>query len=111
MDKNPRHSKVSAGDFSMGRFARCCASLRQCAGGERVGEQTACARQEPVQGRVFHLLRQLLWKVEVPLRYGLHQSGTEKSPAFQSECRGFFDGAVCPVLCLLAAERWKQAGR
>ena len=32
-------------------------------------------------------------------RHGLHQSGAEKSPAFQSECRGFSDGAVCPVQC------------
>lgn len=36
--KNPRHSKVSAGDFRMGRFARRCASLRQCAGSKRVGQ-------------------------------------------------------------------------
>ena len=34
----------------MGRFARCCASLRRSAGSKRVGEQTACARQKPVQG-------------------------------------------------------------
>ena len=27
-----------------------CASLRQCSGNKRVGEQTACARQKPVQG-------------------------------------------------------------
>lgn len=56
----------------MGRFARRGASLQQCAGSKRVGEQTACARQEPVQGRVFHFLRQLLWKVEVPLRHAAH---------------------------------------
>ena len=36
--KNPRHSRASAGDFSMGQFARCCASLQQCAGRERVGQ-------------------------------------------------------------------------
>ena len=48
--KNPRHSKVSAGDFRMGRFARRGASLRQCTGNKRVGEQTACVRQKPVQG-------------------------------------------------------------
>ena len=28
--KNPRHSRASAGDFRMGQFARRCASLRQC---------------------------------------------------------------------------------
>lgn len=37
-----------------------------------------------------------MWKVEVPLRHGLHQSGAEKSPAFQSECRGFLDGGGLP---------------
>ncbi len=80
----------------MGQFARRDAPLRRCAGRERGGEQTACARQKPVQGRVFHLLRQLLWKSEVPSRYGPHQSGTEKSPAFQSVCRGFSDGGGLP---------------
>lgn len=49
-----------------------CAPLRQCARNKRVGEQTACARQKPVQGRVFHLLRQLLWKAEVALRHAAH---------------------------------------
>ena len=34
MDKNPRHSRASAGDFRMGRFARRGAPLRQCAGRE-----------------------------------------------------------------------------
>ena len=72
MDKNPWHSSASAGDFRMGQFARRCASLQQCTGNKRVGEQTACARQKPVQGRVFHLLRQLLWKAEVALRHAAH---------------------------------------
>ena len=36
--KNPRHSRASAGDFRMGQFARRCASLRQCAGSKRVGQ-------------------------------------------------------------------------
>lgn len=36
--KNSRHSKVSAGDFSMGQFARCGAPLRRCAGSKRVGQ-------------------------------------------------------------------------
>ena len=80
----------------MGQFARCGAPLRQCTGGERVGEQTACARQEPVQGRVFHLLRQLLGKEKALLRHVAHQSGTEKFPAFQSECRGFSDEGGLP---------------
>lgn len=91
-----------------------CASLRQCSGNKRVGEQTACARQKPVQGRVFHLLRQLMWKVEVPLRHGLHQSGAEKSPAFQSECRDFSMGQFarcCASLQQCAGrERVGQAG-
>ena len=95
----------------MGQFARRGASLQQCAGGERVGEQTACARQEPVQGRVFHLLRQLMWKGKALLRHAAHQSGTEKSLAFQCECRGFFDGAVCLVRRLLAAVRREGTGR
>ena len=56
-----------------------------------------------------------MWKGEVPLRYGPHQSGTENSPAFQSECRGFSDGAVCPVQCAslrqyAGSERVRQAG-
>lgn len=80
----------------MGQFARRGASLQQCTGNKRVGEQTACARQKPVQGRVFHLLRQLMWKGEALLRHVAHQSGTEKSPAFQSECRGFSDGDSLP---------------
>ena len=30
------------------------------------------------------------------LRHAAHQSGTEKSPAFQCECRGFSDGGSLP---------------
>ena len=33
--KNPRHSRTSAGDFPMERFAWCGASLQQCAGNKR----------------------------------------------------------------------------
>ena len=50
-----------------------------------------------------------MWKGEAPLQHGLHQSGAEKSPAFQCECRGFFDGAVCPVQCA-GSKRVGQAG-
>lgn len=96
----------------MGQFARCDAPLRRCAGRERGGEQTACARQKPVQGRVFHLLRQLLWKAEAPLRYGLHLSGAEKSPAFQCECRGVSDGGGLPgAVRPLAAVLHKRVGK
>ena len=35
----------------------------------------------------------------------------KKSPAFQSECRGFSDGAVCPVLRALAAVLHKRVGQ
>ena len=56
----------------MGAVCPVLRLLQWCAGNERVGEQTACARQKPVQGRVFHLLRQLLWKAEVALRHAAH---------------------------------------
>ena len=96
----------------MGQFARRDAPLRRCAGRERGGEQTACARQKPVQGRGFHLLRQLLWKSEVSLRHAAHQSGTENSPAFQSECRGFSDGGGLPgAVRPLAAVLHKRVGK
>ncbi len=37
--KNPRHSRASAGDFPMGAVCPVrCASLRQCAGSKRVGQ-------------------------------------------------------------------------
>ena len=52
-----------------------------------------------------------MWKSEVSLRYGPHQSGTERSPAFQCECRGFSDGAVCPALRLLAEVRRERVGQ
>lgn len=53
-----------------------------------------------------------MWKLEVPLRYGLHQSGAENSPAFQSEYRGFSDGGSLPgAVRPLAAVRPKRAGR
>lgn len=53
-----------------------------------------------------------MWKSEVALRYGLHQSGTEKFPAFQSECQGFSDGGSLPgAVRPLAAVRPKRAGR
>lgn len=56
-----------------------------------------------------------MWKVEVPLRHGLHQSGAEKSPAFQSECRGFSDegglpGAVRSLAAVRRQQRIGQAG-
>lgn len=66
------------------------------AGNERVGEPDRLRPAKARTGRVFHLLRQLMWKVEAPLRYGLHLSGTEKFPAFQSEYRGFLDGSSLP---------------
>ena len=56
-----------------------------------------------------------MWKGKAPLRHVAHQSGTEKSPAFQCECRGFFDGgqfAWCGAsLRQCAGNKWvRQAG-
>ena len=73
MDKKSPAFQSECRGFSDGAVCPVlCAPLRQCTGNKRVGEQTACARQKPVQGRVFHLLRQLLWKAEVALRHAAH---------------------------------------
>ena len=42
------------------------------AGNERVGEPDRLRPVKARTGRVFHLLRQLLWKAEVALRHAAH---------------------------------------
>lgn len=97
MDKKSPAFQSECRGFSDGAVCPVrCVPLRRYAGREWGGEQTACARQKPAWGRVFHLLRQLMWKEKALLRHVAHQSGTEKSPAFQSECREFLDGGSLP---------------
>lgn len=81
------------------------------AGNERVGEQTACARQKPVQGEFSTFCGSCCGKKK-------HSSGMspiraeQKTPRHSRVSAGEFPmGAVCPALRLLAAVRWEQAGR
>lgn len=83
----------------------------RCAGSKRVSEQTACARQEPVQGEFSTFCGSCCGKWKYPS--GMPPIKAEqKTPRHSSVSAGDFQmGAVCPVLRLLAAVRRKGVGR
>lgn len=88
--KNPRHSRVSAGDFQMGRLARRCASLRQYAGSEwRDKARPPAPGKSPYRESFppFAAAAVEIGSVSPACRL---LKRNKKSAAFQSECRGFF---------------------
>ena len=94
--KNPRHSRVSAGDFWMGQFARCCASLRQYAGSEwRDKARPPAPGKSPYRESFPHFALAAVESGSVSPACRPSERN-KNSPAFQSECRGFSDEGGLP---------------